>query len=132
MNTRRLKMVREAIAADPKKYAQDVWLHECGTPACIAGWAAFLSLQAGEVLLKASADCFVLDARGHRRSTVAETAGEWLELNWTQRREMFHGHPVVSFDANGNLHRRPASPAEALDMLDRAIIAGTVLWTPRA
>lgn len=45
MNVRLLRKIQKHILAEPKSYDQDAWIREddCGTVACIGGWASILS-----------------------------------------------------------------------------------------
>ena len=132
MNTERLKAVRAAIAANADQYDQGLWLHECGTPACIAGWAAFLSLKPGERLISQNiAGCqagIILDENGRQVSIVAARATNWLGLKKLQGTEMFDASPICYEDEDGEWGFREANVDEALSMLNRAIEADIVDW----
>ena len=124
MNKERLAMVRDAIAANPDEYDQVSWLHRCGTPACIAGWAAHLSLEEGENLKLDTNDegrAYVM--RGSMIvGYVNDRARKWLDLGWTQANTMFMSWPF------GEEADRSPNPDEAVAMLGHAIKTGEVLW----
>ena len=132
MNTERLRAVRHTIAANPSEYDQEQYLHDCGTPACIAGWAAHLSLTDGERLsqVNQSYGSCILDRHGAMVTNVSARAGGWLGLSSWEQVLMFAGHPIEYRDAGATLHCRPSTVDEALAMLDHAIETGEVRWEP--
>ena len=130
MNKERLAMVRDAIAANPDGYDQVAWLHSCGTPSCVAGWAAYLSLEEDETLCIVTRDqkAYAHVMRGSLMGEYAIVddvrvrAVNWLELNASQSDGMFMPFP---FGEDGV---RSPSPNEAVAMLGHAIETGEVLW----
>ena len=130
MNTQRLQAVRDIIAAHPSKYDQDQYLHPCGSPACIAGWAAHLSLREGESLSRLNLPCgsYVLNERGTIAAHVMSRAGEWLGLTPLEKLAMFEGDPIDYWEDDGEMLSRPSTVQEALAMLDHAIKRQKVEW----
>ena len=124
MNVERLKQVRDVIASNPDQYDQGIFSHKCGTPACIAGWAAHLSLQDGEQLTWA---CVATGVQSDRVDTIPNRAAMWLDLTPHDAVEMFDGAPLLVRRGGWGSHREP-TVQEALAMLDRAIETGEVVW----
>ena len=121
MNSENLKQVRDAIASNPAQYDQGIYAHDCGTPACIAGWAAHLSLKPDEALRLS-----IIQGRTRPIDTIHNRAREWLDLPLSDANDMFEPAPVLrKEDARG--YTKPTLP-EALAMLDRAIETGKVVW----
>ena len=109
LNVERLKRLREAVA-ESETFEQSIFYHPCGTPACIAGHCIWLAEESP-------------DRREFVRlcSDTRMRAKNWLGLTYIQADTMFDGYPL------GN---RRVTKAEALDMLDRAIATGVVVWRP--
>jgi hypothetical protein len=42
-NTALLERVMQHILDNPEQHKQDIWVNDCGTAACFAGWACLLS-----------------------------------------------------------------------------------------
>ena len=124
MNVERLKQVRDVIASNPDQYDQGIFTHKCGTPACIAGWAAHLSLQDGEQLTWA---CVATGVQSDRVDTIHNRAGKWLGLSPHDAVEMFDGAPLFVRKGDGYGYDEPTIQ-EALAMLDHAIETGEVVW----
>ena len=122
MNVENLKKVRDAIAQNPTTYDQRWYAHECGTPACIAGWAASLSLRDGETLNWGG-----IKRPDGRYANPHTRAQQWLGLSPHDAGRMFDEHPVLS----GGEFRVDPTVQEALAMLDRAIETGKVVWEER-
>ena len=129
MNIERLQTVRDTIAANADQYDQDIYLHPCGSPACIAGWAAHLSLREGERLTVRgpALGSYVVD-ENDLMEHVEWRAREWLDLTRNERIDMFYGEPIDYRDDNGMLHSRTSTVGEALAMLDNAIKRQKVQW----
>ena len=131
MNFERLKQVRDVIIANPDKFDQNAWLHNCGTPACIAGWAAHLSLQDGESLgWCAPAELFaglssepriplVVDA-DNEFVVVGGRAREWLGLSHEEADTLFDASPIPGGEW--------VSVHDAVATLDHAIETGNIVW----
>ena len=124
MNVERLKQVRDVIASSPDQYDQGIFAHECGTPACIAGWAASLSLKSGETLTWA---CVATGVRSDRVDTIPNRAAMWLDLTGDESDDMFDSTPLLVRYGGWGSHREP-TVQEALAMLDHAIETGEVVW----
>ena len=129
MNIERLEQVAAAIEANMTDYDQSRWLHPCGTPACIAGWAAHLSLQEGETLREQGAICHAFVERGAFKGfdTVENRAREWLDLTAAEAHAMFDDM-CVPIECDGEIEHRTPCVDEALNMLDHAIATQTVTW----
>ena len=129
MNIERLQTVRDTIAANADQYEQDQYLHPCGSPACIAGWAAHLSLKGDEILTVRgpALGSYVVD-ENDLMEHVETRAREWLDLAREEAIEMFWGEPIDYRDDNGMQCCRPSTVEEALAMLDNAIKREKVEW----
>ena len=125
MNVERLRQVRDAIASDPDQYDQGHYVNECGTPACIAGWAVYLSLKPGETL-----DDGLVNTRVGPFDTVHDRAKKWLGLTENESDEMFNAAPLWEYRGEVRYGCRYYKPAvqDALAMLDHAIETGEVVW----
>lgn len=87
-------------------FAMNVFFHTCGTPACIAGWADYLS----------GAEWYG-DAR---TDEVEERAAEWLDLESDQAYSLFWA---------GNLDLRLITPKQAAAVLRHLAVTGNVDWS---
>jgi hypothetical protein len=89
---------REAVAAaitqnptlfDMSDYARET---ECGTEACIAGWAAVIASQRGEIIwnrgMSSVMDRVATPGRGTQH--IITWAGEWLGLKKEDVSPLFH------------------------------------------
>ena len=124
MNAENLKQVRDVIASNPDQYDQGFYTHRCGTPACIAGWAASLSLKPGEMLIASSV---ATEGVGVFLNSIHNRARMWLGLSPHDAGRMFNADPLVRCDGGDYYHDKP-TVLEALAMLDHAIEAGEVVW----
>ena len=124
MNVERLKQVRDVIASSPDQYDQGIFAHKCGTPACIAGWAASLSLKPGEKLTWA---CVATGVQSDRVDTIPNRAAMWLDLAPHDAVKMFDGAPLWVRKGDGYGYDEP-TVQEALAMLNHAIETGEVVW----
>ena len=106
MNVENVKKVRDKIASHPEKYDQTVVVHDCGTPACIAGYASLME----------DAD---------RRTHHMDAAREFLGLSGVQASLLFSAIP---YEYPGFA---PPTVDEALAVLDHLIETGKVRWPPR-
>ena len=121
LNTDAVRRTIEAIKASPEKYYQGDWMHPCGSPACIAGFACTAhgySLvehedSAGKLLHLAVAPGQSLDDA----LTVREQAEALLGLELAD--PLFQGGPF------GN---NPPSAADAIATLEALLLTGTVRW----
>lgn len=64
-NAELIRQVADAIEAHPEQYDQCHYVPDCGTTACIAGWAAVIALHHG-VLVGAGGDDAVMHAQPDR------------------------------------------------------------------
>ena len=108
MNVENLRKLRAAIAKS-ETYNQMEIFHGCGTPACLAGHA---------ILLMHGHD--ISEYFREWGGLALMSAEAWLGLTPRQSAEMFTPHPLGD---------RTVTKEDALDMLDRAISTGKVLWT---
>ena len=122
MNVTNLKKTRDHIAAHPDGFDQTRWMHYCGTPGCIAGYAV---MACGGTLVPEHHQrdrCMTADGEMMRADEHAE---DLLELTGDQSKVMF---TAVSYGIFGG---QPTA-AEALAMLDHAIEHGEVRWPERS
>lgn len=84
MNTELMIKVRDHIVAHPEQHDQATWAEktECGTTACVAGWA---------LILGSPVDAHIFDETGSLPPTVAEDAQEILGLTYGQQGALFIG-----------------------------------------
>ena len=122
MNSERLKQVRDAIASDPDQYDQGYYVNECGSPACVAGWAAHLSLEPGEAL-----GWWGLRMPDGRYRNPHLRAQMWLGLSSHDAGRMFDETPLWVNREDRSIYDEP-TVQEALAMLDHAIETGEVVW----
>ena len=121
MNVTNLKKTRDYIAAHPEDYDQSNWMHDCGTPACVAGYAV---VACGGTLVP-NDRCITSDGVMMRADDHAE---ELLELTAYQGDRMFISDPFGG--QSRSIEMRP-TVADALAMLDHAIKHGEVRWPER-
>lgn len=83
-NIAELDRVMTFIKDNPEKHNQSVWSNDCGTAACLAGWACLLN---GAIVDKARFyDGFsfvggpIIDSDGHK-NMIKDTAMDILELD---------------------------------------------------
>ncbi len=84
--------------------------HNCGTVACIAGWAARIALGRQP------------DPYGNRHESISAIAAEWLELDETLADELF-----IAYGLWKNLDK--VTSAEAVQVLRELAATGKVNWT---
>jgi len=98
----------DSIAADG--FYMGSYTHECGTPSCIAGWAAWESLGR-------PAHMKLNDEWG-----VSDLAAEFLGISDEQRRSLF-------LMSNSNRSYHGVSPTEAAAVIRRFAATGEVDWS---
>ena len=118
MNAENLLTVRSAILADVEHYDQQDFLHSCGTPSCVAGYAAACAGWKGVPRLRAHQ--IVLVEKNGTRQMPETVATEYLDLTRYEAITMFQAMPF-----NPRLHTKPQ---EAAAMLERAAETGEVKW----
>ena len=102
-------------------YDQGGYLHDCGTPACIAGFAAALAEDKDERADLTYSDS-VLTA-----DDVPRVAERWLDLTIRQADQLFDGEPFGEDDPDSPDDLRPTA-REAVDCLRRLADTGEVYW----
>ena len=119
MNVERMKRLRDAIA-ESESYYQESYFHydsrgphPCGSPACLAGHAVLLAIEADTRPEGYYADMGLLGG-------VEDDASFWLDLDPCESARMFESCPLWG--------KSGATKEEALDMLDRAIETGVIEW----
>ena len=100
MNKERIEIVAKVLdnlaIRDPRAFNMGMWLsqrieNECGTVACIAGWAVAKKVESeGEQLVRMGGGSFMTNKDCFVRS-VPNVAQEWLGLDDDQAGELFHG-----------------------------------------
>ena len=122
MNVERIRQVADMIerVGDAHKaggldvgYDQLRCLHDCGTPACIAGFTAALAEDKDE-----HADLSYTDAIAE--SWLLGIAQSWLDLTIGQAYDLFHGEPFG--------HDDPPTAEEAAACLRGLADSGGVKW----
>lgn len=83
---------------DKHGFYMQVYVHECGSPSCIAGWAAHMS--------------------GRSDENIREIAKEWLGLDWPEADELFLRFPPLEL----------ITPAWAASVLRNLVKTGEVRW----
>ena len=109
------------LRTNAEGYDQRTWTHECGTPACIAGWAAWLAMgaQPGEGIqehARIRSGCW----------EIREVARVSLGLGKEEAGEMFMPEPWVGWFATHG-YRAPEA-ADAARMLEWYTYTGEVDW----
>ena len=111
MNREALQKTRDLLASEVgEKYDQSVWLHLCGSPACVAGFAVAAS-EGVKVAVS-------------YEESVKDRAQRFLGLTDEEADEMF-GFSI--YKGYGDPDWKPARE-DALRMLDHAIETGEVEW----
>ena len=88
MNVDNLKRTRDYLAEHPDDYYQEEWTHDCGTPACVAGYAV---VACGGTIVW-DERCITRDGRAR---PIPNYAQELLALTPDQRDAMFSGLPYT-------------------------------------
>ena len=89
-NVELLESVMRHIDDHPEQHDQRVWINECGTAACFAGWACLLSgWQVG--LSSDSYDNIVISSDTLTKRPTAIVAMELLGLSWETSLTLFQG-----------------------------------------
>jgi len=120
--------VAKAIEQNPCLYRQDSFMHECGTPACVAGWSVAVSTH-GEFADVADLRFYRVD-QFDRFSVrkylggIESIAGDNLGLTLDERTRMFDVDPYHG--------EEPATAAEAIEMLRHRAATGEVRWPERS
>ena len=113
MNTENiLKLADHIEGLDPSEYDQSVFMHDCGTPACIAGHAVFLAGSWDEVSEDEESEYL-----------TPCIASRWLGLRIPKAHELFDSDPV-------HLDETP-TPQDAARTLRHLAETGEVVWSHR-
>lgn len=80
-NVELLQQTMQYIKDNPEQHKQDIWLNECGTAACFAGWAALLSGHSSSELYEVIS-----------RSGMNRFGADLLGLNYDEAIQMFEIH----------------------------------------
>ena len=109
MNTERILELADLIEQLPEeKYDQTTWKHDCGSPACIAGWTVFKFHEYPDELEAMPGD------------EVTITAKCLLGLDWDTAENLFKANPLGSvFDV---------TTTEAAACLRHLAETGKVQW----
>lgn len=103
-----LRQVREQIEKHPETWDQSLWFSECGTAACVAGWAAALTggrrADFGEKHLSSSLLVAVPDdheydvvvVKGQRLVFVDDRAQRLLGIDDKTGDELFNGNATMA------------------------------------
>lgn len=119
MNIEAIKRTRDLIASQPELYNQEKWGHDCGTPACIAGFACVAN--GGKLRQRLNygvKEIVCVTQRGTSR-TVRQYAARKLGLPMGEADMLFAANP---------LFHRPATHEDAIATLDRMIETGQIDW----
>ena len=100
-------------AAGLDVYWQEVYLHPCGTPACIAGHAAYMDAMERGVAMPEPVGKEDME-------DIWDAAQSWLGLESIQAAHLFHATPLGCFRSPSNL--------EAAAVLNRLADTGKVKW----
>ena len=121
MNVEAIKRTRDLIAKQSSSYDQGMWGHECGTPACIAGFACVA--HGDRLVLPLIGDMISISEEGDEHP-VAWRARDLLDLDDFAATRLFNGHPFA-----GTENRTRALHQDAIATLDHLIETGEVVWT---
>ena len=116
--------VADAIEANAGLYDQYRYAHDCGTPACVAGWSVAVKAKGAEPAGGADLRALGYDAYA-RADEIRRQAARNLGLTEEQGREMCLPNPYTGREADGV---RRAEPADAVAMLRRYADTGRIVW----
>ena len=103
--------VAQAIEESAEQYDQELYIHPCGSPACVAGFTAWVMRGGPENLDWSYAD-----------GTCERDATRGLQLTPQEARDMFMPRPFAGYDDP------EATAGEAMEMLRRYQGTGIVQW----
>ncbi len=96
---------------NPHTICRTVEEHPCGTAACLAGLAALLAFQSGDVSKRRTGD------------HIRDVAAKWLGLDWNDSHNLFVGNWS---DRDYGLNMSDLTKAQAIAELTRLIDAETL------
>ena len=102
-----------------KNFNQKEYLHACGTPACVAGYACALKQNKEEWNKLSSKDIISKQINLETTKTIYNTARNWLGIDEDQADNLFDGG-VLGADAY-----------EAVEVLKNLLSTGEVKWSSR-
>ena len=114
---------------DEKAFDMSSVLHDCGTPACIAGWALALRLQSEGPELESMIDEYrvahpeVRERASIMLGTEMSIARDFLGLDNGRAKDLFHADGVSSF------FWEKIEPEAAVKVLQHLINTGKVDWS---
>lgn len=130
LNVRLLRRIQKHLRADPRRYNQRIWakdirfyrryapleVPECGTRACIAGWAVLLSTKSKKEWWKwVEKSCrMVINPEGNREFAIALKARKLLGLSEDEAFFLFGANNQT--DTAG-----PRGVEEGCDKIDKII-----------
>ena len=129
MNRTNLKMLIKNMKQlkEKKKYMyynQEHYTHDCGTPSCIGGHAAALSLARSKVFFGRPEAFNIHHALKKNVKSCRDIASEWLDLNPCQEENLFAANPLQ--DGGG-----PPTIDDAITTLEFLFKTGDVCWQRR-
>ena len=122
MDIEALKRTRDLIAAHPGSYDQALWAHECGTPACVAGFAVVAN--GGKLVMTQDDNDHVRFPLDPECYWIPQAAEHCLALTPEESKAMFAGYPM------GGRSVSAKQAKQAIRMLNHAIETGEVVWQP--
>ena len=111
-----------AFGEDSGEVLKDAAGNDCGTPACIGGWAAALSVDGR------APENVLMPIEG---TWAAEAGQRWLGLTDQEAYQMFQSHPYTPDGEEMDEDQDQPTCAEALAMLRHAANTGEVVWPER-
>lgn len=118
VNVTNVKTLADIIRQQPHVSAEhetgfdmSVWEHDCGTPACIAGWASSLACPEGRPKTSYG-----------RTMDAEEVANIWLDLTYQEGSDLY-----IASGLNVELSR--ITPEQAATVLDHLAETGKVDWS---
>lgn len=118
MNVERLEQLAQRIEKEPvgqawsdrEGFGMCQFIHECGTPSCIGGYACDMAVEYGYDQPYSAMD-------------IPDVARSWLELDSQTAYNLFNPHSV-----EGEWNGWQATPAQAAQIIRHLIATGEVSW----
>ena len=110
MNKEAVQRTIDTLRAEPESYDQSMWFHDCGTPACVAGYALYANLYPDEIE-SLQGDCCSIPVEAERILGLSPEEADRLFM------ESPYGEGV------------DPSVDDAIEVLERFRDGGSVKWT---
>lgn len=136
MNVKRIRELQNVLRENSEDFDMNSFIKEnCGTPACIGGWAAAMAIaeeQKNEVPLKDTLNVAFNDFYDKELLPFSQTAKTFLEIDSRVATNLFYPwFADPEWGGGKNLSVDPLTSDEAIETLNILIDTGEVIWPER-